>query len=111
MRKSKLEVYQDILEGLKSKALSLDCLSYETGIDCRALRRKVNFLMENDLIRERVLKSEIRFALSSKGLAVLGALNVQKHFEIVKTALMAVEEPLQAKTTATKSVLETNDTP
>jgi predicted transcriptional regulator len=99
MQKSKLEVYQDILEGLKSKALSLDHLSYETGIDCTALKRKICFLMENGLIRERVLKSEIRFTISSKGLAVLRALDVQKHFEMVKTALMAVEDPLQAKTT------------
>ena len=102
MRKSKLEVYQDILEGLKSKALSLDCLSYETGIDCTALKRKIGFLVENGLVKERMLKKEICFVVSPKGLAVLRALDVQRHFEIVKNALMTVEDPLQAKTIATK---------
>jgi predicted short-subunit dehydrogenase-like oxidoreductase (DUF2520 family) len=48
-----------------------------------------------------VFKKGIRFAISPKGLAVLRALDVQRHFEIVKTALMAVEDPLQAKTAAT----------
>jgi predicted transcriptional regulator len=101
MRKSKLEVYQDILESLRCKPLSLDRLSYESGVDCGALKRKIGFLMENGLIRERALKKEIRFAISPKGLAVLRALDVQRHFETVKTALMAVEGPLQAKTAAT----------
>jgi len=100
MRKSKLEVYQDILEGLRGKALSLDGLSYETGVDCQALKRKVAFLVENGLVREGVSKSEVRFAISSKGLAVLRALDVQRRFEIVKTALMTAEDLLQAKTTA-----------
>jgi predicted transcriptional regulator len=102
MRKSKLEVYQDILEGLKSRALNLDRLSFEVGIDCTALKRKIGFLVENGLVRERVLKGEIRFAISSKGLAVLKALDVQRHFDMVKTALKAFEDPLQARTTAAR---------
>jgi predicted transcriptional regulator len=97
MRKSKLAVYQDILERLKSKALSLDGLSFEAGVDCMSLKQKIGFLVENGLVRERMLKGEIRFAVSSKGLAVLRALEVQRHFDMVKTALKAFEDPLQAK--------------
>ena len=102
MRKSKLETYQVILDGLRAKALSLDCLSYETGIECRTLKPKIEFLKENGLIREKVLRNEIRFAISSKGLAVSRALDIQRQFEIVRTAVLAVEYPLQPKTTVAK---------
>jgi predicted transcriptional regulator len=91
MRKSKLELYQEILERLKGKQLSLDCLSFESGMDCAALRRRVDFLIQNGLVKEKVLKTGSRFAISAKGLAVLKALDLQRHFDVVRTTVMAVE--------------------
>jgi predicted transcriptional regulator len=102
MRKSKLELYQEILEGLKSKPLSVDCLSYETGMDCAVLRQRLDFLIKNGLARERVLNKGTLFAISERGLAVLKALDVQKRLEEVKTAMMAVDAAMQTGITVPK---------
>jgi predicted transcriptional regulator len=102
MRKSKLELYQEILEGLKSRPMSVDCLSYETSTDCAVLKQRLDFLVKNGLVRERILKKGETFAISERGLAVLKALDLQKHLEQVKTAMMAVDKAMQAGITVSE---------
>jgi predicted transcriptional regulator len=99
MRRSKLELYQDILEGLKNKPLSIDRLSYETSTDCAALNQRLNFLIQNNLVKEKMLKKGTVFAVSQRGLAVLKALDVQKHLEQVKNTIMDVEGKMQPEMT------------
>jgi len=102
MRRSKLELYQEILEALKDKPLNVDCLSYQTNIDCAALKQRLNFLIQNGLIKEKTLKRGTLFAVSYRGLAVLKALNVQRHMEQVKKAMLAAEGTIQAEMPAQK---------
>jgi predicted transcriptional regulator len=102
MRRSKLELYQDILEGLKNKPLSIDCLSYETSMDLAALNQRLDFLIQNGLVREKILGKGKVFAVSERGLAVLKALDVQKHLEQVKNTMMAVEGKMQPEITIPK---------
>lgn len=97
MRRSKLELYQEILEALKDKPLNVDSLSYETNIDCPALKQRLDFLVQNGLVKEKALKRGTLFAVSYRGLAVLKALNVQRHMEQVKKAMLAVEGTIQAE--------------
>ena len=97
MRRSKLELYQEILEALKDKLLNVDCLSYQTNIDCAVLKQRLNFLVQNGLIKEKTLKKGTLFAISYRGLAVLKALNVQRHMEQVKKAMLAAEGSMQAE--------------
>ena len=97
MRRSKLELYLEILEALKDKPLNVDCLSYETNIDCTALKQRLDFLVQNGLIKEKILKKGTLFAVSYRGLAVLKALNVQRHMEQVKEAMLAIEGTIQAE--------------
>jgi predicted transcriptional regulator len=102
MRRSKLELYQDILEGLKNNPLGIDRLSYETSIDCGALNQRLDFLIQNGLVKEKILKKGTVFAVSQRGLAVLKALDVQKHLEQVKNTMMAVEGKMQLEITVPK---------
>jgi predicted transcriptional regulator len=102
MRKSKLELYQEILEGLRSKPLTIDRLSYETSIDCTILSQRLGFLIRNGLVRERVLRKGTRFAISERGLAVLKALDVQKRLDEVKTAVMDAEGAMPTNVTVLK---------
>jgi predicted transcriptional regulator len=102
MRRSKLELYQDILEGLKNKPLSIDRLSYETSMDCAALNQRLNFLIRNGLVKEKILNKGTVFAVSERGLAVLKALDIQKHLEQVKNAMMVVEGKMQPEITIPK---------
>lgn len=97
MRKSKLEVYHEILRNLNGKSLSLDYLSYKTGMSCTFLKQRLDFLLENDLVKEKVLKRTTHFVVSARGRAVLKALNVEERLEQVKSAIIAVNDALQAK--------------
>jgi predicted transcriptional regulator len=102
MRKSKLEQYQEILEALKDRPLTVDYLSYKTSIHCAILKERLGFLVGNGLVKERVSKNRRAFAVSERGLAVLKALDVQKHLERVKTAMIAVERAMQTDLTVPK---------
>lgn len=97
MRKSKLELYQDILETLKSKPITVDCLSYKTGMDCGVLRQRLNFLIANHLVRERVSNRKTVFAVSERGVAVLRALDIQKRLEDVRDTMLTLDTTIQAE--------------
>jgi predicted transcriptional regulator len=99
MRRSKLELYQEILEGLREGPLTVDRLSYETSIDCNGLKQRLNFLIRNGLVQEKVIKKVTAVAISDRGLAVLKALDVQKHLERVKKAMMTVDGTMQPEMT------------
>lgn len=102
MRKSKLEMYQEILEVLRNKPLTVDFLSYGTNMDCAALKQRLDFLIRNGLVKDRILKRGTVFAVSERGLAVLKALDVQKQLEQVKRAVIAVDRSMQPEISVSK---------
>jgi hypothetical protein len=59
-------------------------------------------LIQNGLVKEKILKKGTVFAVSERGLAVLKALDIQKHLEQVKNAMMAVEGKMQPEITVPK---------
>jgi predicted transcriptional regulator len=97
MRKSKLELYQDILETLKIKPITVDRLSYKTGMDCGVLRQRLNFLIANHLVRERLSNRKAVFAVSERGVAVLRALDIQKRLEDVRDTMLALDTTIRAE--------------
>jgi len=107
MRKSKLESYQEILETLAKKPLTIDKLSYETSTDCTLLNQRVDFLIKNGLVNERGSGERTMFAVSERGIAVLKALNLQLHLEKVKSTIMAVDRTAQI----TPIISKDNDKP
>jgi predicted transcriptional regulator len=107
MRKSKLESYQEILEALSEKLLTIDALSYETDIDCALLRQRLGFLMKNGLVVERMSHKKAVFAVLERGRAVLKALTVQKQLEKVKETIVAADETAQIMPIASRRRSET----
>jgi predicted transcriptional regulator len=107
MRKSKLESYQEILEALSEKLLTIDALSYETNTDCALLRQRLNFLMKNGLVAERTSRRKTQFAVLERGGAVLKALTVQKQLEKVKETIIATDETAQIMPIASRRHFET----
>lgn len=87
MRKSKLEYYQEILETLTRRSLTVDNLAYKTSADCTVLQQRLDFLITQGLIKEQILSGRALCVITERGVAVLKALDLQKRLEQVKTTI------------------------
>ena len=88
MRRSKLEMYIDILKVLaRHGPLKLTHIMYKANINCSVLKQYLDFLMEQNLVEEKSLgKKRIVYAISERGRTVL------KYFRELRTILPIVEE-------------------
>jgi predicted transcriptional regulator len=73
MRRSKLEMYIDILDVLAFKGpLKLTHIMYKSNVNCSVLKEQLDFLLKNSLVEERIMKRErVVYALTQRGMSVL----------------------------------------
>jgi len=90
MRRSKLEMYIDILKVLAHRGpLKLTHIMYKANVNCSVLKQYLDFLIQQGLVEEKTLgKKRIVYAITEKGLKVL------KYFRELKTMLPIIEEAL-----------------
>ncbi|HDI06758.1 MAG TPA: hypothetical protein ENF76_00120 [Candidatus Bathyarchaeota archaeon] len=88
MRRSKLEMYIDILKVLAQRGpLKLTHIMYKANVNCSVLKEYLQFLMEHDLVEERTVgKKRVVYAITQRGITVL------KYFRELKQVLPIVEE-------------------
>jgi len=88
MRRSKLEMYIDILKVLAHRGpLKLTHIMYKANVNCSVLKEYLDFLIEQELVEEKTVgKKRIVYAVSEKGLKVL------KYFRELKVMLPVIEE-------------------
>jgi predicted transcriptional regulator len=88
MRRSKLEMYVDILQVLSRRGpLKLTHIMYKANVNCKVLKEYLDFLTKQNLVEERpVGKSRTVFAVTPRGITVL------KYFRELKQVLPIVEE-------------------
>ena len=88
MRRSKLEMYVDILQVLSRRGpLKLTHIMYKANVNCKVLKEYLDFLTKQNLIEERpVGKNRTVFAITPRGITVL------KYFRELKQVLPIVEE-------------------
>ena len=88
MRRSKLEMYIDILKVLAHRGpLKLTHIMYKANVNCSALSEYLDFLLKQGLVEERnVKKNRIVYAVTQRGLTVI------KSFRELKQALPIAEE-------------------
>ena len=92
MRRSKLEMYVDILKVLALRGpLKLTHIMYKANVNCSVLSEYLEFLLKQGLVEERALKrNRTVYAVTQHGLTVL------KSFRELQQALPIVEEARQA---------------
>jgi len=95
MRKSRLELYESILEALVSKPSTIDRIAHEINLDCMILRQRLDFLIKNSLVEERGLGKRTLYAITERGVAVLKALNFEKYLGKIINKIETVDEALQ----------------
>lgn len=88
MRRSKLEMYVDILTVLAQRGpLKLTHVMYKANVNCSVLKEYLDFLMKQGLVEERTIgKRRAVFAITQRGITVL------KYFKELKQVLPIVEE-------------------
>ena len=95
VRRSRLETYEAILEALVKKPSKFDTLAYETNLDCVALKKYLDFLIENGLVEERLLANGTLYAATERGISVFKALDFHKYFKKIQDNITAIDEALQ----------------
>ncbi|MEM3551270.1 MAG: winged helix-turn-helix domain-containing protein [Candidatus Bathyarchaeia archaeon] len=88
MRRSKLEMYIDILSVLAHRGpLKLTHIMYKANVTCSVLKEYLDFLMKQNLVEERgVGERRVVYAITQRGITVL------KHFRELKQVLPIIEE-------------------
>ncbi len=88
MRRSKLEIYIDILNVLALKGqLKLTHIMYKSNVNCKVLKEQLEFLIKNGLVEEKILRKErIVYSATSKGIRVL------KYFREIEQVFPMKEE-------------------
>jgi predicted transcriptional regulator len=88
MRRSKLEMYIDILKVLAHRGpLKLTHIMYKANVNCSVLKQYLEFLTKQNLVEERTVgKRRVVYAITQRGITVL------KHFRELKQVLPIIEE-------------------
>ncbi|MFP3985888.1 MAG: winged helix-turn-helix domain-containing protein [Candidatus Bathyarchaeia archaeon] len=88
MRRSKLEMYIDILKVLSQRGpLKLTHIMYKANVNCSVLKQYLDFLIQQGLVEERTIgKKRVVYAVTQRGITVL------KYFRELKTILPIIEE-------------------
>jgi len=88
MRRSKLEMYIDILKVLSHRGpLKLTHIMYKANVNCSVLKQYLDFLIQQNLVEERTIgKKRTVYAITQRGITVL------KHFRELKTVLPLIED-------------------
>jgi len=95
MRRSKLELYEDILTALADKPLTVDAVAYACNMDCIAIRQRLNFLAKNGMVEENNYRKKTRYALTRRGLAIFKTLTITRRLEKLQTTIKNVDEALK----------------
>jgi len=87
MRRSKLEMYVDIIKVLAQRGPLKLTHMYKANVNCSILKEYLHFLIKQGLVEERIArKQRVVYAATQRGVMVL------KYFKELKQALPIVEE-------------------
>ena len=92
MRRSKLEMYIDVLKVLaRHGPLKLTHIMYKANVNCSVLKEYLDFLIQHNLVEEQTShkkrqKTRVVYAITERGLTAL------KYFKEVSITLQTAEE-------------------
>jgi predicted transcriptional regulator len=78
-KKSKLEVYECLLEMLANQPSNVDLLAYFGNMSCVTVQERIGFLVRQGLVEEKI--KEKVYALTRRGLAVINTLRLSRDLE------------------------------
>jgi predicted transcriptional regulator len=82
MRRSRLELYVDIICSLSQRALTVDEIALQCITNCVTLQEKLDFLVEHDVISFEVSNDNRTFyMLTRRGVSIFKTFSIAKHLE------------------------------
>jgi len=82
MRRSRLDLYVDIICALAQRPLTLDEVAFHCGMSCTALQQRIVFLIEHDIITFEVSDDNRTFyRLTPRGMSIFKTFSIAKHLE------------------------------
>ncbi len=86
MRRSKLELYENIISALSFRTHTADSLAFECSTDCALLRQRMEFLIQNNIVSVEVSSDKRDFyVLTRRGMAVARTFRITRHLEKLRT--------------------------
>ncbi len=92
MNRSKLELYEDILQALAKKPLSIETIAFNCNTDCVNLRQRLNFLIKNDVVQEREYPKKTLYAITARGLAIFKTLSLTHRLKKLQTTFKEFDQ-------------------
>ena len=92
MRRSKMEMYIDILKVMAQNGpMKLTHIMYKANVNCNVLKENLSFLLQQNLIEEQIKikrrnKTKVRYAITERGRTII------KYFNEVNKALQISED-------------------
>ncbi len=94
MPRSKLELYEDFLNALVDRYLTIDSIAYECNMSCVAVSRRLEFLIQNGLVKENRCSKKVLYSLTSRGVAICKTFAITRRLEKMKTTIAVIDEAL-----------------
>jgi predicted transcriptional regulator len=86
MRKSKLELYEEIIYALAKNALTIDSIAFRCNTSCVTLQRRLEFLMAHNLVEIAIGQdNRVLYVLTQRGVAISKTLAITKRLEKLQT--------------------------
>ena len=92
MRKSKLELYEEVLSALVDQNLSVDNIAFLCNIDCTTTAELLNFLEKNRLVENNHSYTNILYSLTARGEEVYKSLTKTKRLNKLKKSIKTIKE-------------------
>jgi predicted transcriptional regulator len=96
MRRSKLELYEDVLSALANRSLTVDAIAYACNTDCITLCQSLKFLIKNDLVEEKEYANKTKYTLTRRGVAIFKTLVLTRSLKKLQINTERMKEALQA---------------
>ena len=92
MRKSKLELYEEILSALVDRKLSVDNIAVQCNFDWATAKDLVDFLEKNQLVENNHDYAKVRYSLTTRGEEVCKTLSKTKRLNEMQKSLTNIRE-------------------
>jgi predicted transcriptional regulator len=92
MHKSKLELYEEVLQALAEKPLTIDSIAFKCNMDCVVLSQRLVFLANSGLVQEANCKNKTVYALTRRGTAISKALAITKRLERLQNRIEVLDD-------------------
>jgi len=96
MPKSKLELYEAVIDALADRYLTVDSLAFECNMNCVSVGERLKFLIENGIVKENRCNKKTLYSLTSRGVAICKTFAITRRLEKMKTTIAVIDEALHS---------------